>query len=127
MQISFINAKDAPQPAAAYSQAVEVSEASKMLFISAQLGTNADGSAPPSMAEQASLAWSNLALQLAAAGMGVENLVKITMIIPNASEIAESRPARAAALGELRPASTVIVAGLANPAWKIEIEAIACA
>ncbi len=127
MQISFINAKEAPQPAAAYSQAVEVSEASKMLFISGQLGTNADGSAPPSMAEQASLAWSNLALQLAAAGMGVENLVKITMIIPNASEIPESRPARAAALGELRPASTVIVAGLANPAWKIEIEAIACA
>ena len=127
MQISFINAKDAPQPAAAYSQAVEVSESSKMLFISGQLGTNADGSAPPSMAEQASLAWSNLALQLAAAGMGVENLVKITMIIPNASEIPESRPARAAALGELRPASTVIVAGLANPAWKIEIEAIACA
>jgi enamine deaminase RidA (YjgF/YER057c/UK114 family) len=30
-------------------------------------------------------------------------------------------------VGDHRPASTVIVAGLANPAWKIEIEGIACA
>ena len=127
MEIRLINAADAPQPAAAYSQAVEVSGPARMLFISGQLGTNTDGFAPPTMAEQASLAWRNLALQLAAAGMGVQNLVKITMIIPDASEIPQSRPARAAALGELRPASTVIVAGLADPAWKIEIEAIACA
>jgi enamine deaminase RidA (YjgF/YER057c/UK114 family) len=49
------------------------------------------------------------------------------MIIPDAAEIPASRPARAEALGDLRPASTLIVAGLANPAWKVEIEAIACA
>jgi enamine deaminase RidA (YjgF/YER057c/UK114 family) len=49
------------------------------------------------------------------------------MIIPDAAEIPASRPARAEALGDRRPASTLIVAGLANPAWKIEIEAIACA
>jgi enamine deaminase RidA (YjgF/YER057c/UK114 family) len=51
------------------------------------------------------------------------NLVKVTMIIPDAAEIPASRPARAEALGDLRPASTLILAGLANPAWKIEIEA----
>jgi 2-iminobutanoate/2-iminopropanoate deaminase len=41
-------------------------------------------------------------------------------------ELRGSRSARAEALGDRRPASTVIVAGLANPAWKLEIEAIAC-
>lgn len=46
------------------------------------------------------------------------------MIIPNAAEIPASRPARAEILGN-RPASTVIVADVADPAWKIEIEAIA--
>jgi 2-iminobutanoate/2-iminopropanoate deaminase len=56
-----------------------------------------------------------------------DNLVKATMIIPNAAEIPASRPARAEALGDRRSASTLIVAGLANPVWKIEIEAIACA
>ena len=77
------------------------------------------------MAEQARLAWRNLAAQLAAAGMGLDNLVKVTMIIPDAAEIPTSRAARAEALGARRPASTVIVAGLADPAWKIEIEGIA--
>lgn len=79
------------------------------------------------MAEQARLAWRNLAAQLAAAGMGFDNLVKVTMVIPDAAEISASRPARVEALGDRRPASTVIVAGLANPAWKIEIEGIAYA
>jgi 2-iminobutanoate/2-iminopropanoate deaminase len=79
------------------------------------------------MAEQARLAWRNLGAQLTAAGMGFDNLVKVTMIIPDAAEIPSSRPARAEALGDHRPTSTVIVGGLANPAWKIEIEGIAYA
>jgi 2-iminobutanoate/2-iminopropanoate deaminase len=86
-----------------------------------------DGTTPSTMAEQARLAWRNVAAQLSEAGMGFDNLVKVTMIIPDAAEIPASRPARAEALGDRRPASTLIVAGLANPAWKIEIEAIACA
>jgi enamine deaminase RidA (YjgF/YER057c/UK114 family) len=79
------------------------------------------------MAAQARLAWRNLGAQLAAADMGFDNLVKITMIIPDASEIPASRDARAEALGDRRPASTLIIAGLANPAWKIEIEGVAYA
>jgi 2-iminobutanoate/2-iminopropanoate deaminase len=82
---------------------------------------------PAGMAEQARLAWRNLEAQLRAAGMGFDNLVKVTTIIPNSADIPASRPARAEALGDRRPASTVIVAGLANPDWKIEIEAIAYA
>ncbi len=77
------------------------------------------------MAEQARLAWRNLGAQLAAAGMGFDNLVKVTMIIPDPAEIPASRPAREEALGDRRPASTLIVARLADPAWKIEIEGIA--
>jgi hypothetical protein len=50
-------------------------------------------------------------------GHGFDNLVKVT-IIPDASEIPASRPARVEALGDRRPASTPIVGGLANPAWK---------
>ena len=127
MQIKLINAPDATPPAAAYTQAVEVTGATRTLFLSGQLGTALDGTAPPTMEEQAALAWHNVGAQLAAAGMTFANLVKVTMIIPNAADIPASRPARAQALGSLRPASTVLVAGLADPAWKIEIEAIACA
>ena len=98
-----------------------------MLFISGQLGIEADGSLPPDMAAQARLAWRNVRAQLESAGITFDNLVKVTMFIPNASDIPASRPARIEELGDRKPASTVIVAGLVNPAWKIEIEAIACA
>jgi enamine deaminase RidA (YjgF/YER057c/UK114 family) len=127
MQKREINAKLAPQPASAYSQSVEVTGSVRILYISGQLGMDTDGTTPSTMAGQARLAWRNVAAQLSEAGMGFDNLVKVTMIIPDAAEIPASRPARAEALGDRRPASTLIVAGLANPAWKIEIKAIACA
>jgi enamine deaminase RidA (YjgF/YER057c/UK114 family) len=127
MQKREINARLAPQPASAYSQAVEVTGGIRILYISGQLGMDTDGTTRSTMAEQARLAWRNVAAQLSEAGMGFDNLVKVTMIIPDAAEIPASRPARAEALGDLRPASTLIVADLANAAWKIEIEAIACA
>jgi 2-iminobutanoate/2-iminopropanoate deaminase len=127
MQRRDINAEAAPQPAAPYSQAVEVAGGTRMLFISGQIGIQADGAVAAGMAEQARVAWRNLEAQLNAAGMGFDNLVKVTMIIPNAADIPASRAARVEALGNRRPASTLIVAGLADPAWKIEIEGIAYA
>lgn len=126
MQILTINAQLAPPPASAYSQAVEVSGATRTLFISGQLGMEIDGSTPPGIEEQARLAWRNLGLQLDVAGMTFDNLVKVTMYFRDADDIPASRAARADALGNRRPASTVLIASLANPAWKIEIEAIAC-
>ena len=127
MQKREINAKLASQPASAYSQQWRSPVSVRILYISGQLGMDTDGTTPSTMAEQARLAWRNVAAQLSEAGMGFDNLVKVTMIIPDAAEIPASRPARAEALGDRRPASTLIVAGLANPAWKIEIKAIACA
>ena len=127
MKTRTINAESAPQPASAYSQAVEVEGATRTLFISGQLGMKPDGTTPPGIGEQATLAWNNLEQQMHAAGMTFDNLVKVTMYIPDPADIPASRPARAQALGDRRPASTVLVANLVHPAWKIEIEAIACA
>lgn len=122
MQIRIINAELAPRSAGDYSQAVEVSGATRTLFLSGLLGTEPDGITPPGIDEQAQLTWRNLGLQLEAAGMTFDNFVKVTMYLPDPNDIPASRPARAEALSNRRPASTV----LANPAWKIEIEAIAC-
>ena len=47
MQIRTINAEAAPQPVSAYSQAVEVSGATRTLFVSGQLGTEPDTTTPP--------------------------------------------------------------------------------
>ena len=127
MHIRHINASSAPEPLAAYSQAVEVTGATRTLYISGQLGIAADGTFPPGIAEQAEFAWHNLGAQLEAAGMTFQNIVKMTFIFADRADLAAARPAREAAMGSHHPATTVIIAGLVNPAWKIEIEAVACA
>jgi 2-iminobutanoate/2-iminopropanoate deaminase len=127
MQRRDLNAPDAYHPVAAYTQAIEVSGATHTLYISGQVGQRMDSTIPEDIAEQSRLAWQNLEAQLKAAGMTLDNLVKITTILPNGGDVAAAREARSNALGDRKPASTLIVAGLANPAWKIEIEGVAVA
>ena len=127
MQRRDINAPDAPAPAGAYTQAIEITAAARTLYISGQVGADTAGNIPDDLASQCRLVWANLQAQLRAAGMTLDNIVKLTTILPEASSLGESRKARSAVLGERKPASTLIIGGLANPAWKIEIEAIACA
>ncbi len=119
------NAPDVPQPLAAYSQAVEVTAATCTVYISGQLGIDADGTAPDGIAAQAELAWRNLGAQLTTAGMTFQNIVKMTFIFADRADLAGARPAREAAMGAHHPATTVLIAGLVNPAWKVEIEAVA--
>ena len=127
MQRRDINASNAPTPAVAYSQAVEVIGGTRTLWISGQVGAAIDGSVPADVSAQAKLAWASLIAQLQAAGMDIDNIVKLTTIVPDAADIPVTRAARSEALGDRKPASTLIVAGLANPAWKVEIEAVAVA
>ena len=127
MQRRDINAADAPAPAGQYNQAMEVTGAGRTLYLSGQVGIAADGSVPDDAEAQSTLAWQNLQAQLRAAGMEIGNLVKITTIVRNPADIASVRAGRAAVLGTHRPASTLIIGGLADPAWKVEVEGIAVA
>lgn len=122
-----INAPDAPLPAGAYTQAVEIQGGSRTLYLSGQIPADKNGNVPEGIEAQSRLVWLNIAAQLRAAGMTLDNLVKITTILSDHGDLAATRAARQEILGDRRPASTLIVGGLANPAWKIEIEAIACA
>jgi enamine deaminase RidA (YjgF/YER057c/UK114 family) len=64
---------------------------------------------------QSRLAWQKLEAELKAAGMTLGNLVKITTILPNHGDMAAAREARSKMLGDRKPASTLIVGGLATP------------
>src|SRR3984957_13719942 len=88
MQRRDLNAPDAPHPVAAYTQAIEVSGASRTLYISGQIGQRMDGIIPDDIVEQSRLAWQNLAAQIKAAGMTLDNLVKVTTILPNQQDVA---------------------------------------
>jgi 2-iminobutanoate/2-iminopropanoate deaminase len=127
MQRRDINAPDAPAPAGAYTHVVEVSGMTRTVYISGQVGMGAGGQVPDDFATQCKNVLSNLQAQLRAVGMSFDNVVKMTTILPDLANLAELRRIRSEAMGDRKPASTLIVAGLASPQWKVEIEVIACA
>ena len=115
MQRRDLNAPDAYLPVAAYTQAIEVSGATRTLYISGQVGQRVDGTIPDDIVEQSRLAWQNLEAQLKAAGMTLDNLVKITTILPNRGDLVAAREVRSKVLGARKPASTLIVGGARQP------------
>lgn len=125
MKIDSVNAQAAPQAAGGYSQAVSVSGAEQLLFISGQIPETTAGEIPDTFAEQARLVWRNVFAQLAAAGMSAENLIKVTIFLSSREFATLNREIRQDALGAHRPALTVIITGIFDEKWLLEIEAIA--
>lgn len=122
-----LNAATAPDPVGAYAQAVEIAGAQRLLFISGQIPAARDGTVPSGFETQCRQAWANLKAQLQAAGMTLDNVVKITMFLADRNDGLVNRAIRQEMLGERRPALTVIVTGIFDAAWLLEIEAIAAA
>ncbi|MEP7456859.1 RidA family protein [Phyllobacterium sp. SB3] len=127
MEKRKINAADTPAPAGGYSQAVEVRSAERTLYISGQIPVAVDGTLPATFTEQARLAWYNVEAQLRAADMSLDNLVKVTIFLSDRSFAMENRAVRAEILKDRAPAMTVVITGIFDSAWLLEIEAIAAA
>lgn len=66
----------------------------------------------------------NLKTALDAVGAGPGDIVKVTNYIVDRSQLPVLVEARRAILGELRPASTAVVAGLARAEFLVEVDAI---
>lgn len=125
MSFKSINSENAPLAAGGYSQAVETSDTTRRLYISGQIPVTVDGDVPASFADQARLAWANVEAQLISADMTLDNLAKVTIFLSDRYYALENREVRAEILGERTPALTVIIAGIFDEAWLLEIEAIA--
>ena len=109
----------------AYAQASLVSGVSRLLFISGQVPADAEGKVPEDYPSQYRLAWRNVEAQLQAAGMNFDNLVKVTIFLSDRDLIAQSAGLRQSILGDRSPALTIVIAGIYDSAWLLEIEAIA--
>jgi enamine deaminase RidA (YjgF/YER057c/UK114 family) len=127
MQQRLINAADAPAPPSRYSQALEVKGAQRLLFVSGQIPVAKDGSVPKDFRAQARQAWANVESQLRAAGMTLDNVVKVTIFLASRRDAMENRAVRQEVMGERAPALTVIITGIFDESWLIEIEAVAAA
>lgn len=127
MQAKSINAADAPNAAGGYAQAVEVRGAVRTLYVSGQIPVTRDGTVPPAFEDQARLTWRNLEAQLRAADMTFDHLRKVTIFLASREFAVANRNVRREVLGDREPALTVIITGIFDEAWLLEIEAIATA
>lgn len=93
-------------------------------FVSGTTGY-ANGVMPESAAEQARNALAVIGKALAEAGFGFEHVVRATYIVTDAAHVAEITPELGAVFSEIRPAATLVVAGLIRPEMKVEIEVTA--
>jgi enamine deaminase RidA (YjgF/YER057c/UK114 family) len=113
-------------PGGRYSHAVEVPASARLLYISGQIGAAADGAVPSGIVAQTENCWRNILAILADAGMGIADLVKVTIFLTREEDIAAYREARDRIIGDARPASTLVVCSrLVRPEWLVEVEAVA--
>jgi len=77
------------------------------------------------VAEQAEQTLRNIGAALAEAGCSFANVVRVHYILPNGEDFPACWPVLRRYFGEVRPAATMIAAGLADPRMKIEIEVTA--
>ncbi|OCJ11699.1 enamine deaminase RidA [Rhizobium sp. AC27/96] len=125
MKRDAINAKNAPQPRGGYAQAVKLENFEKLLFVSGQIPMTSDDKLPEGFQAQARQAWLNVDAQLKAAGMSKADIVKVTVFLADRQHTMENREIRAEYLGTLTPAMTVVIAGIFDTAWLLEVEVIA--
>ena len=123
-----INPKTIMAPANnAYVHGVMVPAGADVLYISGQIGADAEGNVPSDAVRQAENAWSNVMAIVREAGMDATNIVKLTEFIVDEAAFAPYAAARNRDLDENHrvAATAVYVPRLVKVEWKIEIEAVA--
>jgi 2-iminobutanoate/2-iminopropanoate deaminase len=109
-----------------YSHAVEVSDNSRLLFISGLNGYLSDGmTMPDSFEEQGEIIWRHIGVILKSAGMTYENIVSLRTYLASPEYDEPNVRLRMKYLGDHQPASTVVCCQLLESKWKLEIEAVA--
>lgn len=96
-----------------------------MVYVSGQIPVAPDGTLAEGFAEQCRQVWANVAAALAPHGMGLSDLVKVTTFLSDRAYRAENSAIRREVLGDHAPALTVIITGIYDESWLLEIEAIA--
>ena len=120
-----INAADGAPVHGAYTNALEVTGTTRRLYISGQAPVRPDGTLLDDFAGQAEVVWANILAQLRAADMGPEHIVKATTFLARRDDRAENRDVRQRMLGDHIFALTVVLAGMFEDGWLLEVDAIA--
>lgn len=122
-----LSPKSIPDPRPRYTQGI-LAEGKRLLFIAGQTGVDAGNNVvgKGDVAAQTEQVLKNMKAVLDEAGASFADIVKITTYITDPRFRDGLNPARLKYFGDNPPASTlVVVSGLADPDYLVEIEAIA--
>ena len=106
-----------------YSRAVVMGE---WVFVSGTTGFDySTMTISDDVVQQAEQCMKNIEAALREAGAGVRDVVRVNYILPDAKDFEPCWPVLRRYFGDVRPAATMISAGLADPRMKIEIQVTA--
>ena len=113
-------------PGGRFSHVGQIGPNAEIFHLAGQTGVAPDGTVGDGIAEQSRFVYQNIATVLEQCGMGLENLVKVTVFLTDPEYIDAWRAEQKKAFGDVVPASTLlIVSRLARPEFVVEVEAIA--
>jgi len=96
------------------------------IFVSGTTGYNYDTmSIEDDVVAQTEQCMKNIVATLEKAESQISDVVRVTYILPNATDFKKCWPTLRNYFGEVRPAATMFSAGLADPKMKIEIQVTA--
>jgi enamine deaminase RidA (YjgF/YER057c/UK114 family) len=111
------------ESAMGYSRAVVKGE---WCFVSGVTGYDyATMTIPQGVADQARNCFATIHDVLDRAGFSMADIVRVQYTVTDAALVDELIPVLGAHLGEIRPAATMVIAGLIRPEMKVEIEVTA--
>lgn len=106
-----------------YSRAVVAGE---WVFVSGTTGFDySTMTISDDIAEQTAQTFANISAALAEAGASLDEVVRVTYVLPDGALFEQCWPAMREAFARAKPAAMMIQAGLSDPAMKIEIEVTA--
>jgi len=94
-------------------------------FVAGTVGFDADGNLPDDVAKQARNAFATIRQALESAGFSFRDVVRVHYIVSDRRYVAVVTPIFGEVFGDIRPASTLIVAGLIDERMKVEVEVTA--
>ena len=110
-----------------YSHAVQIPAAQRLVFMSGQIGIAPDGKVLHGFEEQCHQAMANVEALLADAGMTRASMLRVTYYLTDAGDLAALGRIRNERWGSDQPpaVTTLVVAALASPELRVEIEVVA--
>ncbi|OYX44639.1 MAG: hypothetical protein B7Z02_04865 [Rhodobacterales bacterium 32-67-9] len=80
---------------------------------------------PAGIADQARNCFATIRGVLVEAGFAMEDVVRVQYTVTDVAQVDNLIPVLGASFGEIRPAATMVIAGLIKPEMKVEIEVTA--